>query len=96
MRERGHTQIDVFEATKVPQSQVSRVLAGKRKRLTPAIVRLCQYAGIDLEMALPASSESRELAKLVEQLAGTSPAMARAIRQVLSTLAPFLHDSQSR
>lgn len=97
MAERKHTQNDVSALTNVAQPQISRILAGQRKRLSPAIVRLCQYADVDTTGIAQAHVEGRELGKLVAQIASASPQAARAVREVLITLAPFLlHPADKR
>lgn len=89
MKQLGHVQDDVFKATGVPQPQISRALAGRRKRLTEPMRALCRYACIDVEdSATQASSD--DLVQLVRDLAGDSPAAASALRGVLSSIAPLL------
>lgn len=38
------SQLDIARATGVHQGQVSRILAGRSKRLSPNTQKLCQYA----------------------------------------------------
>lgn len=48
MKARGHTQAQVAALCDVPQPQVSRALRSRRKRLTPPMARLCQYAELPI------------------------------------------------
>jgi hypothetical protein len=84
-----HTQDDVFKETGVPQPQISRALAGRRKRLTEPMRALCVYACIETEKTGQRAS-SDELIELVRELAGDSPAAASALHGVLSSIAPLL------
>jgi transcription termination factor NusB len=89
MKTLGHTQDDVFVATGVPQPQISRALAGRRKRLTKPMRALCRYACIEIKEGTPPAT-SDELVELVRELAGDSAAAASALHGVLSSIAPLL------
>lgn len=85
-----HTQPDVAKITGQPQSQISRLLAGKRARVTDAVRDICQYAGIDLEAALPASAHERDLSHAVRQVLEDNPQGAAVLTRVIEALAPAL------
>jgi hypothetical protein len=89
MKQLGHIQDDVSKATGVPQPQISRALAGRRKRLTEPMRALCRYAGIDVEDS-STKALSNDLVRLVQDLAGDSPAAASALHGVLSSIAPLI------
>lgn len=86
----GHTQPDVARLTGQPQSQVSRLLAGKRARVTDSVREICQYANIDLEAALPASVHERRLSHAVRQVLVDNPHGAAVLARVIEALAPTL------
>lgn len=86
----GHTQPYVAKLTGQPQSQVSRLLAGKRARVTDAVRQICRYANIDLEAALPASVHERRLSHAVRQVLVDNPHGAVALARVIEALAPTL------
>lgn len=89
MKQLGHIQDDVFKATGVPQPQISRALAGRRKRLTEPMRALCRYAGIDVEDS-SAQTSSGDLVRLVQELAGDNPAAASALHGVLLSIGPLI------
>jgi hypothetical protein len=93
MEQLGHVQSDVSKATGVPQPQISRALAGRRKRLTEPMRALCRYAGIDVEDGSK-QALSIDLVRLVQDLAGDSPAAATALHGVLSSIAPLIRKNR--
>lgn len=94
MKQLSHTQDDVYRATGVPQPQISRALAGRRKRLTEPMRALCRYACIEIEDS-SAQALSDDLVRLVQDLAGGSPAAASALHGVLSSIAPLIRKKSS-
>lgn len=90
MRTLGHVQTDVSAATGVPQPQISRALAGARKRPTPPMLELCRYADVE-----PPDSQGhvRAIEVLVQQLmasVGNKPGAAQTVRGVLENLIPLV------
>lgn len=81
----GHTQNDVATLTGVGQPQISRVLRGERKRLSPAMTRLCRYADIET-----IGREEYELQQLFERLISSGPVAEECVRGVLRGLEPLL------
>jgi len=61
---RGKSQAELSSETGVPQYQISRILSGKVKRHTPALLRLCKYAHVKLESARKEDPEGRRLIEL--------------------------------
>lgn len=49
MRAHRHTQSYVAEETDVTQPQIAKILGGKVKKISPDIMRLCEYAGVKLD-----------------------------------------------
>lgn len=86
----GHNQPDVARATGQPQSQISRLLAGKRARVTDAVRKICRYANIDLEATLPASAQERRLSQAVRQVLVDNPHGAGVLARIIEALAPTL------
>lgn len=86
----GHRQNDVVAHTGVPQPQVSRALNGERKRLTPAMQKLCQYAEIEKSLPTAASETTEEVAALLQHLIGDSASAAAHMKAVLRSLAPLM------
>jgi len=93
MKQLGHIQGDVSKVTGVPQPQISRALAGRRKRLTEPMRALCRYACLDIEDSSTQAS-SDDLIRLVRDLAGDSPAAASALHGVLSSIAPLIRKNR--
>lgn len=86
----GHTQPDVERLTGQPQSQISRLLAGKRTRVTDPVREICKYANIDLEAVLPISAHERRLSYAVGQVIMDNPCGAAVLARVIEALAPTL------
>jgi transcriptional regulator with XRE-family HTH domain len=90
MDELGHTQQQVAEATGVTQSSISRLLSGERKRISKAVLRLCQYAEIDADDVSPRDEAQERASQLLRTIIGDNPAAASAVARVLEVLAPIL------
>lgn len=96
MESLGHTQLQVYERTGVPQPQISRALNGSRKRLTPAMLELCRYASLREAGAVVADSAAHEVTALVQHLIGNSEPAAAHMKAVLRSLAPLLAEFRER
>lgn len=92
----GHSQIDVYEHTGVPQPQISRALKGVRKRATPAMLKLCRYALLEPDSGSAASAAVRELTGLVQHLVGDSAPAASHMKALLRSLAPLMAEYRNR
>lgn len=88
MRAEQHTQMDVSSLTGVPQSQISKALNGRRKRLTQPMIALCQYAGLETTSNHPPALA--ELTQILQMLVEGNPAAAACIKDVLQGLAPLV------
>jgi hypothetical protein len=76
--------------TGVSQSNISRLLAGERKRVTGCVKKLCQYAGVDAETDAPAGDAQRRLSQALSRAIGDNPQAALALASVIESLAPLL------
>lgn len=74
MKARGHTQAQVAALCDVPQPQISRALRSRRKRLTPPMVRLCQYA--ELTLGTQAEAQTHAALAAVDRLLRQRPEVA--------------------
>jgi hypothetical protein len=92
----GHDQLDVQMLTGVPQPQISRALNGARKRLTPPMRKLCQYAYLNDDLPPAVSDVAQEVATLVQHMVGDSAPAASHIKAVLRSLAPIVADYRRR
>lgn len=94
MERNGHSQPDVSKVTGVSQSNISRLLAGQRKRVTGSVRKLCQYAGLDAKGAASEPDAQRRLSQAVRQAIGDNPHAALALASVIDSLAPLLRTFQ--
>ncbi len=85
-----HSQPDVAKVTCVSQSNISRLLAGQRKRVTPSVRKLCQYAGLDAETGQPEVDAHRRLSQALSGAIGNNPHAALTLASVIESLAPLL------
>jgi transcriptional regulator with XRE-family HTH domain len=90
MMQLDHSQSQVAELTSVPQSDVSRILSGQRKRVTKSVLALCQYANYDVETTYEFSRLERELSQVLRGVIGENPAAAPILTRILKALAPLL------
>lgn len=90
MRRKNHAQQAVSSLTGVTQSQISRVLSGQRKRVTPAVILLCQYAEFEIERLPAALAAERQLSQVLRGAIGDNVAAAAVVARVLEALAPVL------
>ena len=96
MQARGHKQNHVADLTGMPQSQISRFLAGGGKRITPHLEALCEYANIKPETHKSGSCACGELSQLLSDVIGDNAAAARALLVVVKALAPALQNMPDR
>lgn len=90
MLAQGHTQLDVASLTKQAQSQVSRLLSGRRSRVTPAVREICRYANIDIDAAPPPSASEQRLSQAVRQAVVDNPRGAEVLARILEAVGPVL------
>lgn len=86
-RTRGLTQAQMLPTARVSQGQLSRILAGRFSRTTPAVRRLCQTAGVDVTPYLAATPSSGRWRSVLERTLHRSwdgsPRHARALIRLL-------------
>lgn len=90
MERNGHSQSEVSKVTGVSQSNVSRLLAGERKRVTECVKRLCHYAGVDAETDAPAMDAHRRLSQALSGAIGNNSQAALALASIIESLTPLL------
>jgi len=57
----GKSQVQLSFATGVQQYQISRIVTGRIKRHTPALIKLCKYAHINLDYSRQEDPDGRYL-----------------------------------
>ncbi len=90
MDARNHQQKDVVELSKQSQSQVSKFLAGKRRRVTPPVRAICQYAEIDLDAEWEHLQDSWPLSQTARRVLVDNPRGAELLVRVIDALVPVL------
>lgn len=95
MARRNHTQEDVSRDTGVSQSNISRVLSGRRKRISPSALKLCQYAEIAMLASDPVVAARDRLDEVVLRAIGDNPEAAIALANVIESLAPLLRSCRT-
>lgn len=85
----GVSQIQLAKRLSVGQPQISRALAGRRKRLTEPMQKLCLYAGLITE-AQSAAERHDKLNTLVRDLVGDSAPAAKLVEGVMLSLVPIV------
>lgn len=90
MAGQGHRQQDVEKITSVPQDQISRILRGKRARMSPAVEALCRYAGIKVSAVRPTSSAEQRVSRAVRQALADNPHGAEVLARIIEALTPAL------
>jgi transcriptional regulator with XRE-family HTH domain len=80
------TQEEIAQATGVDQSQVSRILAGRARRRSRNVEKLCRYA---LAMGAPSPTVSgrHDIEQAMSTLWDGSARHARALAEVLGSMA---------
>lgn len=91
----GHTQPDVSKLTGVSQGEVSRILAGHRKKVTGPVLALCKYAEFDADSGPQPDGAELRLSQAVRGAIGDNPAAAQALTRILEALAPVLRTYRS-
>ena len=92
MERNGHSQPEVSKLTGVSQSNISRLLAGERKRVTKCVKKLCHYAGLDAETDAPTLDAHRRLSQALRGAISDNPQAALALASVIESLAPILRN----
>jgi len=90
MEQHGHQQKDVMRLSKQSQPQVSKFLAGHRHRVTPSVVEICRYAGIDVETESGSLASPVPLSQSVRQVLEHNPRAAELVARVIEALMPVL------
>lgn len=90
MLDRGVTQVQLAEGAKASQSQVSRLLAGRSRRLSKATLRICGYATINTYVTkLSDPRKSEILVQALQRVWDGSDEHAKSIARVVSSLEDF-------
>jgi len=85
-----HTQEQAAQKAGVTQADVSRVLSGQKRRFTPPIAKLCQYAEIDpTSLGDPQRAHDR-LSQSVSWAIGDNPAAALVLSYIVDSIAPLI------
>ena len=90
MVSQGHRQQDVEKLCNVPQYQISRILKGKRARMSPAVEALCRYAKIDLSTVRPTTPAEQRVSRAVRQALADNPHGAEVLARIIEALTPAL------
>lgn len=78
------TQIEIQQATGVHQSQVSRILSGKSKRVSRSVEKLCKYAETLIKPDKKSdSADARALQRSILKIWDGSEAHARSLQELL-------------
>ena len=88
MLERSDTQESLSRKLRIHQSQISRVLRGDFKRLSPHVRRLCEYAGLSLDKleAKPRVPPAGKLLAEVNNLWDGTPGHEKALLRVVKAI----------
>src|SRR5690606_11367815 len=89
MKADGLSQLALAERLSVSQPQISRALAGQRKRLTPQMQKLCRYAGLLAEEHF-VEARHEKLNTLLRELVGDSAPAAKLVEGVMLSLVPIV------
>lgn len=95
MKRKEHSQLAVATLTGVSQSDVSRLLSGQRKRVTPQVIALCEYAEFDADLTTHSAAAERRLSQALRGAIGDNPEARSALTRVLEVLAPLLRNYHS-
>ena len=90
--EHGLTQSQIAIALGQSQSWVSRVLSGEFKRLTPAVIALCEYADVVFERQSERSEEGfARLSDALDAVWDGTEVDARRIEKLLRAVSQLRH-----
>lgn len=87
---RSMKQEQLAYALGIKQSQVSRFLSGQRKRITPTIQRICQYADVELSSASVVSPAHERVSQTMRRVLGDNRHAADLLAQIVEAVAPLL------
>jgi hypothetical protein len=90
MERNGHRQKDVVRLTKLSQPQVSKFLAGERRRVTKAVLALFQYAKITFDSESAVSSATLPLSQSVRRVLEHNPHVAELVARLIEAMVPVL------
>jgi transcriptional regulator with XRE-family HTH domain len=81
------TQQEIQQATGVHQSQISRIVAGKSKRVSPNVKKLCKYAeALRTSRQGKGSADAEVLQASILAIWDGSSAHARALQEVIHAI----------
>lgn len=86
----GHKQIDVEIATGVDQTQVSKILNGKFKKVSGNLIKLCKYANIPPKAFIERKmGRVSEIDQAISSVWDGTDKHAKAIAEVIKSLVHF-------
>jgi len=95
MKADGLSQLALAERLSIGQPQISRALAGQRKRLTPPMRKLCRYAGLLTEEQF-VEARHEKLNALLRDLVGDSAPAAKLVEGVMLSLVPIVEKLRTK
>lgn len=90
MKRNKHRQKDVVRLTRLAQPQVSKFLAGERRRVTEAVRAIFQYAEIDLDSESAAPGLPLPLSQSARQVLEDNPRAAALVARLIDAMVPVL------
>jgi transcriptional regulator with XRE-family HTH domain len=84
MKRNKWTQMHLAERFKVDQSRISRICAGRFKRVTPLVEKLCEYAHIETKALGQESALPKDVETAVRRLLDGSADSKRAVIRLLN------------
>ena len=90
MHGRDATQVTLAAGARVSQSQVSRLVSGKTRRLSKSVLAICRYANIDPYETRALNPRKNEiLIEALKKLWDGTDEHAQSIARVLASLERF-------
>ncbi len=81
-RLKAHSQEEISRSLRLHQATLSRIVRGKFKRRSPAVARVCKYAGISCMTNQPLAELDASLARLTRVATGGSASKRHAIKLI--------------
>ncbi len=83
-------QMSIEKATGIKQYTVSRFISGRLRKLSPAIVIVCKYAGIDTDSGMEKDGDNARLKAALSAVWDGQPETAELIAVLIESLGPIL------
>lgn len=96
MERNKHRQKDVVQLTKLSQPQVSKFLAGQRRRVTKDVLTIFQYACIDFDLESAEPSLPLLLSQSARQVLEENPYAAALVARLIEVMVPVLSNLPER